>query len=148
MAPSTPFVDERETEQASPAEALLDQARDQMADNEARAAIKTIAEATALDGTHVELPLYKAFAAALGEHGSTKAAALAEATKLEAIAREMLARDHNAFFAHFIRACIAMAQGRTDDARRGFTLVGRLKPGDRWTRRIQRAMDRATGRKR
>ncbi len=110
--------------------------------------MKTLAEAAALDGGHIELPLYKAFAVAFGEHGSIKATAAAEADKLEAIAREVLAKDHNAFFAHFVRASVAMAQGRTDDARRGFSLVGRLKPGDRWTRRILRAIERGTGKKR
>lgn len=147
MAPSTPFVDDRDTETVSPAEALLDRAREQLADNEPRAAMKTIAEATALDESHPQLPLYKAFAAGLGEHGSTKATAGADGEKLEAIAREILARDHNAFFAHFVRACVAMAEERTDDARRGFSLVGRLRPGDRWAQRILRALDRAKKRR-
>jgi len=148
MAPSTPFVGDRTFEAVSPAEALFDEAREKFADSDGRGAQKLIIEASAVDRKHVELSLYRAFASAFLQHGSLKTASAAASDKLEGLAREVLARDHNAPFAHFVRACIAMAQGRTDDARRGFGLVTRLRPGDRWTRRIVRAMDRSSSRRR
>ncbi|MEM1032325.1 MAG: hypothetical protein AAGN82_18405 [Myxococcota bacterium] len=140
-ATSEPFIDDREpAEVGSPAEPLLAEVRDAFAGGDGTRATERLRAAAEADPSHVSLPLYRLFLRAFKTNATLRATLAAEAEALEKTACEVLAQDHGAPFPHFVRACLAMVAGRHDDARRGFSLVARLRPADRWTRRMMRSL--------